>query len=346
MLERILERKACAVVTTHATELKLFAHQTPGVTNASVRFNSDTFAPTYELDLGTPGQSLAFTLARAMGIAPQLIDRAEALMSSKERDYERALADLGTIQARLAAEHATAEKESAHLVNLQTNLRKRAEALEQERRTFARNADERLRLALAQFTAELQRRSDGSARAKVTSAQSELLTRVVEQMHRDLGVTPERSEESPPGSFAEGDRVHVLPYGQDADVIADNGDTLLVAMGAMRTSVSKSEVRRTGLAPKRKVEASGSAALEAATHSTEELDVRGKRFIEAEPLVDRWVDEAVLAGRSPLRLIHGKGTGLLGRGLQAYLKEHPSVKNVRFGNANEGGSGVTVFELR
>ena len=76
------------------------------------------------------------------------------------------------------------------------------------------------------------------------------------------------------------------------------------------------------------------------------LDVRGKRFAEAEPLVERWIDDALLAGNSPLRLIHGKGTGMLGRGLQEYLREHPAVKSLRYGNEEEGSTGVTLIELR
>ena len=86
--------------------------------------------------------------------------------------------------------------------------------------------------------------------------------------------------------------------------------------------------------------------MEAATTAQTEIDVRGKRFVEAEPLVERWIDDAIMLGHSPLRLIHGKGTGLLGKGLQQYLKAHPFVQNVRYGNADEGGGGVTVFELR
>jgi DNA mismatch repair protein MutS2 len=86
--------------------------------------------------------------------------------------------------------------------------------------------------------------------------------------------------------------------------------------------------------------------MEAAARTMAELDVRGKRYIEAEPLVDQWIDEAVLAGNSPLRLIHGKGTGMLGRGLQEFLRAHPNVKNVRYGGEDEGGGGVTIFELR
>src|SRR5262249_37189159 len=99
--------------------------------------------------------------------------------------------------------------------------------------------------------------------------------------------------------------------------------------------------------PKTERATGGSATrMEAATRTLAELDVRGKRFIEAEPLVERWIDGAVLAGSSPLRLIHGKGTGLLGRGLQEYLRAHPSVQSVRYGNENEGSHGVTIVELR
>jgi dsDNA-specific endonuclease/ATPase MutS2 len=112
--------------------------------------------------------------------------------------------------------------------------------------------------------------------------------------------------------------------------------------------VPKSDLIRGGPSVPQRVERSresGSARLAAATGARTELDVRGKRFVEAEPVVEQWIDASMLAGASPLRLIHGKGTGLLGRGLQQYLRAHPNVRDVRFGNAEEGGSGVTVFEL-
>jgi len=349
MLERLLTVRACAIVTTHATELKLFAHGTSGVLNASVRFDPSSFAPTYHLDIGTPGQSLAFPLATAMGIPRELIDRAQALLENRERDYEQALADLSNIQARLANDRETVLKEQAHISSLQENLRKRTEVLEAERRTFAKTADERMRRALSDFTAELQRRAESNAaRPRVTSAQSELLSRVVDEMHRDLGIRPERAQEASEGRFEPGDRVRVLSYGQDGEVIACSGENVLVSIGSMRTSVPKHDLRRAGIAkkPKARGAEAGEAKLAAASTSMVELDVRGKRFIEAQPVVDSWIDEAILAGNSPLRLIHGKGTGLLGRGLQEFLKDHPSVKNVRFGDENEGGSGVTVFELR
>ncbi|MEO6913090.1 MAG: endonuclease MutS2, partial [Candidatus Baltobacteraceae bacterium] len=349
MLERLLAVRACGIVTTHSTELKLFAHAAPGVTNASVRFDPKTFAPTYQLDVGTPGQSLAFPLARALGIPNALLVRAEELLESRERDYEQALAELSNLNATLEHQRDQLDKERTHLIALQDNLRKRTDALESERRVFSADADARLRRALGEFTAELGRRAEANAtKPRVTSAQSALLSRVIDEMHRDLGVKPPRGNETADARFSAGDRVRVLSFNQEGSVLADNGQSVLVAIGSMKTSVQKSDLHRIGGAPKRiRGDAKlGEAKMAAASAAMVELDVRGKRFIEAEPLVDRWIDEATLVGTSPLRLIHGKGTGMLGSGLQQYLKEHPSVKNVRYGDENEGGGGVTVFELR
>jgi DNA mismatch repair protein MutS2 len=352
MLERLLAVRACGVVTTHATELKLFAHQTPGVANASVRFDPQTFAPTYHLDVGTPGQSLAFPLARSQGIPPELIARAESLLSTRERDYETALAELSDLNARLQSERDAVERERAHIDRLQQNLRSRTDALERERREFADAAEARMQQALREFSEELARRAaeQRSARPKVTPGQSALLQRTIDEMRKDLRIKPQAPEKREDGAFAEGDRVRILSYGQDGTVISDNGDTLLVAVGPMKTVVRKSDVERRGggasSTPRRGSAPLASTRVEAATRTMAELDVRGKRYIEAEPIVDQWIDEAALAGNSPLRLIHGKGTGMLGRGLQEFLRSHPQVKSVRYGDENEGGGGVSIVELR
>jgi DNA mismatch repair protein MutS2 len=118
----------------------------------------------------------------------------------------------------------------------------------------------------------------------------------------------------------------------------------------MKTVVQRRDLERiAGPAPKKAAERPSTergAKMDAATRTMAELDVRGKRYIEAEPVVDKWIDEAALAGNSPLRLIHGKGTGMLGRGLQEFLRSHPSVKSLRYGNEDEGSGGVTIIELQ
>ncbi|BDE06048.1 endonuclease MutS2 [Vulcanimicrobium alpinum] len=380
VLERFLERGARVMATTHATELKLFGAGHPHVANASVRFDPETYEPTYQLDVGSPGQSLAFALARRMRLDRQVVARAEALLGSQERDYERALAEVTEERIRATREREELARERAHLRSLEDNARRRGETLDRERRELAKNADARLAEALRQFTAELEKRAaergERAGRApKVTQGQADLLARTLDQMHRDLGLPrhPERVDGHGHAELVEaqrpltpGDRVHVTSWDQDGTVIEDLGESVLVQVGAMRLTVPKGDLRRKGVAAGREGAAlrqaqrdggrqaqrdtsrdgGGEAALEVVSSAQTEIDVRGKRFVEAEPLVERWIDDAIMLGHSPLRLIHGKGTGLLGRGLQQYLKAHPFVQNVRYGNADEGGGGVTVFELR
>jgi DNA mismatch repair protein MutS2 len=359
LIEYFLERGARGIVTTHATELKLFAHERARVQNASVRFDPQTYAPTYELDLGSPGRSLAFPLARALGIEPSIVARAETLLSESERDYDRALAELAELRTQAAAERDALASERAHLVALQENERRRVEALERERRELGRVAEERLSRALREFAHELERRSaerERAGRARITAGQASLLAQTLDAVHKDLGLrkTPRPSGGAPapaPAPIAVGDTVIVETLGSEGTVADDYGDTALVAIGSMKTVVPKAALRltrRASVADAKKQRANvraGAATLEAATTARGELDVRGKRFVEAEPLVEKWLDEATLLGLSPLRLIHGKGTGLLGRGLQEFLRGHAGVASVRYGNADEGGGGVTILEL-
>lgn len=353
MLERLLASKTRAIVSTHSVELKLFAHATSGVANASVRFDPATFAPTFELDVGTPGQSLAFPLAARLGIDSEIVERANELLERRERDYESALAELAQRSSELREERARVTAELGAAAQERERLRRERDDLDTERRRFGSRAEERLQQSLRDFVRELQRRAEelGGERGrkgKVTPSQAALLSQTIEAMRRDLGIRPSDAEVVNEGSFAPGDRVRILSLNQEGVVAEDWDERLLVSVGSMKMTVEKSDVRREGRAVKR-AERSGNktdARLSAAQRSSAELDVRGKRYAEAEPLVERWIDDALLAGNSPLRLIHGKGTGMLGRGLQEYLRGHMGVKSLRYGNEEEGSTGVTLIELR
>lgn len=352
VLERFIAAGARCIATTHATELKLFGAEHRYVRNASVRFDPTTYAPTYQLDIGSPGQSLAFALARTMQLDPAVVARAEDLLSSAERDYDRGLAELARERTQLSHERERLDRERAELHTLAEVARRKSDTAERERRELAARAEARLADALRTFTAELERRaaqSGGRTRARVTPGQSDLLSRTLDEMRRDLGIdrTP-RGGRQPPQPIGLGDRVIVTALDQEGVVAEDLGANALVTIGSMRITVPKTDLhRRGGPAPRIKPDpGAGEARLAAATNAQTQLDVRGQRFAEAEPKVDQWIDRAALTGHSPLRLVHGKGTGLLGRGLQEYLRAHPAVTGVRYGNADEGGSGVTVFELR
>jgi DNA mismatch repair protein MutS2 len=348
-LEKLLTVGACAIVTTHATELKLFAHASNKVANASVRFDPETFVPTYHLDVGAPGQSLAFPLARAMGIDISIIERAQTLLDTQEREYESALAELAQRSAELQVQRDRVGDERRRLAEREQQLASARDALDRERRGFIERAEAKMGQALRDFVGELQRRvSERGARAKVTASQAALLGRTVEAMRKDLGITAATEPMAAATTIVQGDRVMVNSLRQEGIVAEDYGDTVLIAMGSLKTVVPKTDLRPAASAarPARATGDGGAAKLQASARTMAELDVRGKRYIEAEPIVDRWIDEAVLAGNSPLRLIHGKGTGMLGRGLQEFLRTHPSVESVRYGDSQEGEGGVTIVELR
>ncbi len=296
MLERLLAARARGVVTTHSTELKLFAHGAEGARNASVRFDPQTFEPTYHLDLGTPGQSLSLSLARSRGIDAEVVSRAEQLLEEGEREYEEALEQLAARSAQLQAQLEEAERERRAGQEERAALLRERGALDAERARFVQRAEERMQQALRDFARELESRSREPRQKgpRVTPAQSAALTRTLEEMRRELGLAAEEQQQKRTVKLdLPLSGVHVQPRSPSV-----------------------------------------------------ELDVRGKRYVEAEPIVDRWIDDALLAGHSPLRLIHGKGSGMLGRGLQAFLRDHPAVASIRYGTEEEGSSGVTIIELR
>ncbi len=346
-MERFLARGVRAILTTHATELKLFAHATAGVENASVRFHPESFRPTYQLDIGAPGQSLAFPLARRMGLPTETIERAQSLLESSERDYESALAQLAQRSVELETERTELADERAALASTRASLDAQRRASLAERERFLQRADEALAARLREFSAELARGAAASMqRARVTPGQTRSLARAADALRNELGITePPAETPTESGTFAPDDLVFVRSLQQEARVVEDYGERVQVAIGALRSVVARSELeRRAG--GKRKLERNAAAAkLESASRSSGELDVRGKRFVEAEPIVERWLDDAALSGLAELRLIHGKGSGLLGRGLQQYLREHPAVASLRYGNADEGGGGVTIVTL-
>ena len=353
MLEVLLERGARAIVTTHATELKIWAHGVPHVRNASVRFDPQTHAPTYHLDIGSPGQSLAFPLARSLGIAGALVDRAEALLAEGEREYDRAVSSLAQERALLQHEVDRLREERERAAREEQRLLQARERLEEERRRLRTEGGERLGRAIREFNEELARRTErGMLRPRSTAGQRNLLAKTLEDIHRDLGIDSEEhvAEGAEGASAGPGDRVYLPAFDQSGTVVEDYGERLLVQIGTMKTVVSREGVRLEQRAPRaepaRRAQSRGSEATASiAAQARMELDVRGMRVADAEPLVEKWIDEGTLAGGRALRLIHGKGTGMLGRGLQAYLRDHPQVRSFRYGNPEEGGTGVTVIEL-
>lgn len=353
-IEACLAAGARVVVTTHYTQLKVFAASLERVANASMLFDAKTNAPTYVLALGVPGQSLAFPLARALRLPAPMIERAEELLGEEGRRLESAFEGLAAERAQLQQRQAELAASRTEVARLEKRLEDQAAAFERERLQFQHRAAAVLDDAVRQVRAELMERAarSGESRRRQSGppAAAPDLQKTLEDMRKSLGLQAAAADDPARRDFQPGDRVYVRDFDATGVISELYERDALVAMGTVKVVVPRAELTAavsqpgaTSGAPR--ANARGSEGLLADSAPTE-IDVRGMRVDEAMPMVDKALDSATLAGATELRIIHGKGTGQLGRGIREFLREHPQVAAMANAADRQGGSGVTVVTLR
>ncbi len=358
ILERIADSGSLGMVTTHYGELKAFAYAAEGVENASMAFDPDTLKPSYRLVQGAPGSSYAFFIAERLGLHPGIGARARELMGSQRLALEEVLQRVDRLRQRLERELAAAEASA-----------RRAEVEEEQMRAAreqaARERDEQrvqLRARLAEDVAaakrELRAVRDELRQERLRERREEALRTArarVDSVERSL------QEEGPPplepgeavDAVAVGERVLVPKVGQEGVVLTppDEVGRLWVAVGALRLQVSLEELRLPRRARRREKEreqTSGWSAMaqEKARDIQTEITLIGMRAEEALLTLDRYLDDAEVAGLKTVRVIHGKGTGALRKAVHEFLQGDRRVAAHRLGAQGEGGVGATVVELR
>ncbi|MGE5554165.1 MAG: endonuclease MutS2 [Betaproteobacteria bacterium] len=372
LLDHLHQRGARTVATTHYPELKAFAYTRPGVENASVEFDVETLRPTYRLTIGVPGRSNAFAIAARLGLPEEIIAAASQLTKREAAHLEdilRAVAE----NRRLAEEHRLkAEEERRRLEELTQDyaakVRRLAEQKDQILAEARREAEELLKDArqqVDQLLSELRRqaRTESEGEEAVRRARRKL-SEEAERLIGRLGrpPAPDSAEELPRPPSAElsallpGTRVRILRFDQEGTVLASPSlaGEVLVQAGNLRMMLRPEDLAVLAAAsPKRPPKATSGRAPEnlqalardkAATIQSE-LDLRGLTVDEAWDLVAKYLDDAILAGLSQVRLIHGKGTGALRQGLRERLGSYPGVMEYRYAAPAEGGDGVTIVKL-
>lgn len=355
-IEKMIRAGAKVAVTTHFTQLKTFAAAHDRVRNASMLFDPQTHAPTYLFAMGIPGQSLAFALARALELDAKVIARAETLLGIDAQNLERTFEKLAAERDQLKQMQAQLDEQRQRAQAQEQNMRQRIAALDQEREAFGHRASAELAKAVEavrrQLLEEAQRRTDAATRqaAKPLPHSERLLAQTLSEMRRSLGLESDEHGVSSTRRFRAGDEVYVRSFDASGVVAEIYDDNLLVTMGTLKTLVpAKDVLAKAPSSPpsSKKRGRSPSSASErlAATDATTAIDVRGMRVDEAWPLVDKALDNAALAGLSELRVIHGRGTGQLGRGIREFLEGHAQVDSLSSAPDREGGTGVTVVKL-
>ncbi|QKG84014.1 endonuclease MutS2 [Kroppenstedtia pulmonis] len=351
ILKEVLSKGCQVLATTHYNELKVFAHNHPDVLNASVEFDVETLRPTYRLLTGVPGRSNAFEIALRLGLSSHVVDVARSHLSKEENQLEEMITSL-------TADRKMAEEER----NEAESLRKEAEKLHQElQRQWALLEEEKERLQEAarrdarSIVSRAKREADEVlkelrdwARQKPAQVKEHQLIAMKKRLD-EAQPEPVRTWKSGKGDenrqIQVGDEVLVRTLGQKGQVVDQTGQKeFQVQIGFMKMKVKREDLEWQRSAHTEKTEGSTSYHRQS-HHVRHELDLRGKMVDEAVPEVDKYLDDAMLAGYQQVSLIHGKGTGALRVGVQKFLQRHPRVKGYRLGGQGEGGSGVTVVEL-
>ncbi len=353
ILEALYASGALTMATTHYSEIKAFALTRPGMQNASMEFDVDRLMPTYRLFIGIPGKSNAFEISERLGLAPAVIERARQFLQKRDVAFEDVLS--GAEAARREAETAAAEAEADRRAvrEAREQLERQRDELAAERAQLRQKAREEARRIVQQTRQEME-----DVVAKLRAAgEGAALERAVQQARDAVRAAQERVQEqaqsagdggAPPSAVKPGDAVRVLSVGREATVLKppDARGEVLVQAGAMRMSVKLADLRSVQKKPERPRPAAVRRTLAEPERSFLSLDLRGRMVDEATVEIDRFIDDAELAGVKEITLIHGKGTGALRAGVQAYLRTHPQVKSFRIGAYGEGDAGVTVVTLR
>ena len=357
IVDRLLASGASLIATTHHNELKLYAHRTPDVVNASVEFDLESLSPTYRLTIGLPGQSNALAIALNLGMQADVIETARTSLSTEDRELESMLAEL---RGQLAAAEERAARAAADA--------ERAEGLREEReRELNQLAGDATRLredARIRVRDELR-----EVRRLLEKSRREIEAARLEQAGADFERAQQAAEKLRPEPEPEPARVvrfeaPIRHRAVDAEIVVTTGATVWlrgigvpgealsepddrgefdVQLGALRTRVRLEQVQSTG--DPMPDTARSRLRLPAAPFTASEIEVRGQRLDEAMPLVEKFLDDAARSGHGRVRLIHGRGTGTLRRAVRELLDRHPLVTGYETAEPKEGGEGVTVATL-
>jgi DNA mismatch repair protein MutS2 len=353
ILDYLHEKKIRAVVTTHYSELKVYAISKDGVENASCEFDVTTLRPTYRLLIGVPGKSNAFAISQKLGLSEHIISAAKEIVSQEDARFEDVITDLEISRKTVEAEKERAEnfrREAERLKKeFETQKQKQEEAKEkimsaarEEARRLTREAKDEADHLLREYQKSLR-----DNQHKEAEASRKLLRDKAEAMDRDEEA---RDLRPLPTHLKNGDRVFIHTLNQSGSVISGpdaSGDVMVMA-GAMRVKVSVKNLSLDETKDKPRpapTTSARSAKISAQQGITPSCDLRGLTVDKGLDKADKYLDAAFLSGLPAVWLIHGKGTGALRAAIQNMVKNHPHVKSYRLGQYGEGGDGVTVAEL-
>lgn len=348
------------VATTHYAELKLYAMRTNGVINASCEFDVETLQPTYKLLIGIPGKSNAFAISRKLGLPEYILKEADDLVGKSDKDFEDVLSQLEQQRQQMESARREAERlkqETAKIkeqseearAQLQKEKDKAMEAARKEAQHIIDEARTAANLASEELKALRKQLQDSADASNINQRQAEVRRNLNEIEDKIRSTQPQKHRPEPNRGILVGDTVELLKLGTKANVIAINKDgSYQLQAGILKMTAKPDEVylleQENPYQVKVRPAHSGREMKMDATPM--EVDLRGMDAVEAICTLSLYLDNAMRSGMKTVRIIHGKGTGVLRQAVHQELKRNKFIKNYRLGVYGEGEDGVTIAEFR
>ncbi len=362
VLESIMQKGAKCLATTHYTELKKFAIETKGVQNASMEFDIETLSPTYRLVIGLPGKSNAFEISGKLGLSKSIIDRAKTLLTTDQIEFENVLQSIQ--EDRKIAEE---QREEAIMIGLA--MKKKSEELEKEKAKFEAKKEKLVENAKKEAMEIIEEAEEFRKEVKAKLKDLDLMDNMAERnarlleskrqlekarnRYREKVAVPENYKPVTADMLKVGDLVKVLSLGQNGNILSlpDSKGELSVQVGNLKVNATLKNIMLLNQPTKKEVPQYGKSVYSSlykdkASNISLSINVRGKLLEEALSEVDKYIDDAFMAKLEKVTIIHGRGEGILRKGVQEMLARNRHVKEFRDGHFNEGGNGVTVVSLR
>lgn len=361
ILEYLKDKGCTTVATTHYSQLKVYAVTTRSVENACCEFDVETLKPTYKLLIGVPGKSNAFAISKRLGLLDDVIDRAKEFLTIEDIKFEDMLLSIEKNLSKTEEERKRAESYRLEAEKLKKETEEQKKRLAESKEKYIKQAKEDARKILLEARSEaeeiisqmkkLQKDMHNSESSKKAEEMRVELKRKVDSIEEALAQPIVRRDTlvKPPQNLKPGDSILIVSLNQKGTVLTPpdkNGEALIQA-GIMKVNIhvsnlklideQKSELKKSGF---------GDIGVSKAKNINSEIDIRGYTLEEALESVDKYLDDALIAGLSMVSIIHGKGTGTLRNGIHKYLRSSSRVKAFRLGKYGEGESGVTIIELK
>lgn len=349
VLENLNKKNVRGVVTTHYSNLKTFANSTPGLENASMLFNNEKMQPLYILSLGKPGSSYAFEIAQKIGLSTEVLESAKRKIGTYQKKVDTLLVDLERDKKELIDARISVEKKDQKVKNLLSENEQLKAYLEENKKLILKNAKIEAQSIIKNANKLIENTISEIKESKADKVKTQNLRQNLEQELKKHEVQENKTPKiQQTEELKMGDWVKLLDSENIGLVMEIARDNVILALGDLRSVVKISRVEKVSnkSVPKEIRKSHSTDLTESFSTFNTELDLRGMRGDEALYEIEKYLDRAVMLGLSSLKIIHGKGDGILRKLIREYLSKYPQVSHIENEHADRGGDGITFVHLK